>query len=148
MLVACGIACLLVGLVCVVGQTVSAVNFPLAQRLGLQESAEDTEPLFGQLELNTARWDLVVLWTLPAVGVLMLLGHRLWPHLALVAGGIYLDTGGREIAKLLALRAHSVRIGTRAEFQKMIGFLTVLSVTGAWAIAMAAMALLGAERVS
>ena len=30
----------------------------------------------------------------------------------------------------------------------MIGFLTVLSVTGARAIAMAAMAILGAERVS
>jgi hypothetical protein len=64
-----GIVCLVFGLLCFIGQLISVINFDLAQQLGLQERDEATEPLYRQLELNTARWDLAVLWMLPAIWI-------------------------------------------------------------------------------
>lgn len=139
MVIACGIVCLLFGLLGTVGQLISTVNFPLAQRLGLQEADEHTDALYRHAEHNTARWDIVVNWTLPLAGALMVFGHAWAPYVALVAGGIHLDTGGREIVKVWALRAHSVSIGTHKESKMTIGFLVAISVVGAWTIATAAL---------
>ena len=97
------------------GQLVSVVDFGLAQRLGLQEKPENVDPLFGRLELQAARWDLLWLWILPAAGVLMLLDHAWWPYVALVGGGATVDTGGREAVKVIGLRAGGVRTGTPGE---------------------------------
>ena len=75
-----------------IGQLISVIDFPLAQRLGLQESADDADPIFARLELGTARWDLFVLWVLPGAGILMLIAHPLWPIAALVGGAFYVDS--------------------------------------------------------
>jgi hypothetical protein len=131
MRIALGILALLFGLVGFLGQLVSAVEFRLAQRLGLQEGNEETEPLYRRLELNTARWDLFVLWTLPVAGVLMLGGHAWWPYVALVAGGVSADAGGRETAKLLGLRAQGIRIGSAREVRTGLVFLPLLALLGA-----------------
>lgn len=130
MTIALGIVALLLGLVIVVGQLVSVVDFPLAQWLGLQEKDEGTDPLYRRLELNTARWDLLVLWTLPLAGVLMLVDSTWWAWMALVAGGIAVDTGGREIAKILGLRWEGARVGTPSEARFVRGFLAVISAVG------------------
>jgi hypothetical protein len=109
---------LLLGVICLVAavgfatQAVSAVDFARAQRLGFQEMPDNVDPLYGRLEHNTARWDLLTLWTLPLAGLLILLGLAWWPYLGLIGGGVYLDAGGREAAKVLALRAEGVRTGT------------------------------------
>lgn len=112
MRVALAVICILYGAFGWLGQSLSGVNYPMAQRLGLQESDEGTDPLFRRAEVNTARWDSLVLWTLAAAGVLMLINHPWWPILSLVAGGIYLDAAGRESAKYISLRKGGVRIGT------------------------------------
>jgi hypothetical protein len=130
-----GIVCVLFGLVCFVGQLISVVNFSLAQKLGLQEKNDSTEPLYRQLELNTARWDLVVLWTLPAAGTLMLVEHSWWPYLALVAGGICVDTAGRETAKVLGLGKHGVKTGSQKETRLFFAFLGAMLLIGIWSIA-------------
>ena len=103
-------------LVLYVGQAISIANFSLAQRLGLQESPDDTDPVFSHLELWTARWDLWVLWTLPAAGILMLIDHWLWPYAAVIGGGVFVDAGGREAVKMLGLKERGVQIGSRREF--------------------------------
>lgn len=131
MRMALGAAALLIGSVTLLGQLISVVDFRLAQRLGLQEKSGSTDPLFGGLELNTARWDVAVLWTLVPAAALMLVDHSWWPWVALVAGGIYLDAGGREIAKLLALRAHDLAIGTREEQRIYLLYMSSLSGIGA-----------------
>jgi hypothetical protein len=113
-----------------IGQLISVINFKLAQKLGLQEKDEETDPLFSRLELNTAKWDLVVMWTLPIAAVLMLIDHGWWPYVGILAGGINIDTGGREIAKILGLRAKDVKTGTPAEVRLLFGYLTLLTVTG------------------
>lgn len=109
---------LTIGILCVAmsffyaGQQISAIDFPLAQRLGLQESADHVDALFSRLEPGTARWDLFVLWLLPVAGILMLREHPLWPIAALVGGAFYVDTGGREAFKWLGLRGAAVRPGS------------------------------------
>ena len=110
--VACAIALLLYG-----GQVISIANFSLAQRLGLQGSPDNSDPLFNHLELWTARWDLWWFWTLPAAGILMLLDHWLWPYAAMVGGGAFVDTGGREAAKVRGLKEQGVRTGTQREYR-------------------------------
>ena len=121
---------LIVGAIGLIGQLVSAVDFRLAQRLGLQEKDEGTDPLYRRLELHAARWDVIVLWTLPVAGILMLLDHRWWPSAGLLAGGINLDAGGREVAKILGLRAEGVRVGTRREARAGLVAITILALLG------------------
>ena len=122
MTIALGIVAFAVGSLVIVGQLISAVDFELAQRLGLQEGDAGADPLHRRLELSTARWDLLVLWTLPAAGVAMLIDTRWWPWLALVAGGSYVDAGGREACKILTLKAEGVRVGTIQETRNLLGF--------------------------
>ena len=128
-----GILCL-VGWVLYAGQLISVANFSLAQRLGLQESPGHADPLFGRLELWAARWDVVWLWTLPAAGVLMLTNHWLWPYAALIGGGAFVDTGGREAAKILGLKQQGLRVGSRQEFLIAVAVYIYLVATGLLAI--------------
>ena len=85
--------------------------------------------------MNTARWDVAVLWAVLPAAVLMLIEHSWWPWVALAAGGVYLDAGGREIAKLLGLRAHGVAVGAPQELRLALLYLTALSGLGAALIA-------------
>ncbi len=114
MLTVLAIACLLFGGAGVLMQAISIANWPLAQELGFQEPQDETDTLYRRLELNTAIWDMAVLWTLPAAGALMLAEISWWPYLALVAAGAHIDTAGRELAKTWGLRAEGVRTGGEA----------------------------------
>ena len=117
MRVGLAIVCIVYGAFGWLGQLISGINYPMAQRLGLQESNERTDPLFRRAEANAARWDSLVLWTLVAAGILMFMDHPWWPILSLVAGGIYLDGAGRESAKYLSLHKSGVRIGTSRQMK-------------------------------
>jgi hypothetical protein len=134
-LVVTGVICVLFGLIGFVGQLISSVDFRLAQKLGLQETDAQTDPLHRHLELNAARWDLAVLWVLPLAGCLMLLGHAWWPFVALVAGGISVDTTGRECVKILGLREHGVKTGSKKETRLYFGFMALKLLIGVWCIA-------------
>ena len=98
-----------------IGQFVSVIDFKLAQRLGLQENPATTDPIVQPLEMWVARWDLCWLWTLPAAGILMLIDHAWWPFAAMLGGGAFVDTGGREAAKGFGLRQHGVSTGSPRE---------------------------------
>jgi hypothetical protein len=135
MITATGLVCVVFGLVGFVGQLISTVNFGLSQRLGLQEADDETDPLYRRLELNTARWDLFVLWTLPAAGVLMLFDHVWWPYLAIVAGSVHMDTAGREAVKVLGLSKHGVRIGTTKEKRLCFSYFGLMLLIGVWCVA-------------
>jgi hypothetical protein len=127
---AIGIVCVVLGALGLLAQGVSALNFKLAQQWGLQEKKTETDPLYWRLERNTARWDLLVNWTLPVAGLLMLLDHSWWPFMALVAGGVYADQGGREIAKVLGLRSEGVRVGGEGGVRSALVFLGLWAVVG------------------
>lgn len=121
----------------VAGQAVSVVNFPLAQRLGLQEKAGSSDPLKLRAELYTACWDLPVLIWLPAAGVLMLLQHAWWPYLCLIGGAVFVDAAGREAAKVLSMKAEGVRVGTHVEQALMFGTYVLMGALGLLAITLA-----------
>lgn len=131
---------ILVGLLCLaawllyVGQIISVANFGLAQRLGLQESPDQTDSLSSHLELWTARWDLWWLWTLPVAGILMIADHWLWPYAAMIGGGGFVDAGGREAAKVLGLRGQGVRTGSQREYRLAMGAYIYLIATGCLSI--------------
>jgi hypothetical protein len=95
-----------------VGQLISSVNFELAQKLGLQENPNEADQLLQRAERYTAYWDLVTLVWLPIAGVLMLTDHSAWPLFALFGSAIYLDTAGREAAKILSFKHENIRIGS------------------------------------
>lgn len=128
-----GTLCVIAGLL-YLGQLISVANFSLAQRLGLQESSDQTEPVHSCLELWTARWDLWVLWTLPAAGILMLIGHWLWPYAAMIGGGAFVDAGGREAAKIFGLKGQRVQVGSRREFLVAMAAYIYLIATGCLSI--------------
>ncbi len=94
-----------------VGQLISSINFPLAQKLGLQEDPNEADLLLQRAEKYTAYWDLVTLGWLPLAGVLMVLNNSAWPLFAFFGGAIYLDAAGREAAKILSFKHEGVRIG-------------------------------------
>jgi hypothetical protein len=127
------ILCLIAGLL-YLGQLISVVNVSLARRLGLQESPDHTDPIFSHLELWTARWDLWVLWILPAAGVLLLIDHWLWPYATMIGGGAFVDPGGREAAKVLGLKGKGVRVGSRREFLTAMAAYVFFIATGILAI--------------
>jgi hypothetical protein len=83
-----------------------------------------------RLELNTARWDVLVFWTLPLAGVAMLIDVSWWPWVALIAGGVSVDAGGREVSKFLAVRSEGVRVGTEQEGRIYVGFLALTLAVG------------------
>ncbi|MES9992659.1 MAG: hypothetical protein ABW098_11940 [Candidatus Thiodiazotropha sp.] len=106
------------------GQVISSVNFPLAQRLGLQEDPAKTDPLVQRAEKYAAYWDLLTLAWMPIAGILMVVNHATWPLFALFAGAIYLDTAGREAAKYLSFKHAKLRLGS--PLQQRLFFSTYL----------------------
>ena len=126
----------------VTGQFVSVINFPLAQRLGLQEKTGSSDPVKLRSEQYTAYWDLPTLVWLPVAGVLMIANHAWWPYVALIGGAAYVDAAGREAVKMLSMRAEGIRIGTAAEQRLLFGTYVVMGVLGLTAVVYALTALL------
>jgi hypothetical protein len=107
-----------------VGQVISSIDFPLAQRLGLQENPNEADPLLQRAERYAAYWDLVTLGWMPLAGILMVLDNSFWPIAALFSGAIYLDAAGREAAKNLSFKHEGIRIG--APTQQKLFFSTYI----------------------
>ena len=129
-----GIICVIFGGIGWIGQVISGFNYPLAQKLGLQEKSEGTDPLFRRAETNAARWDSFVLWTLLAAGILMLINNYWWPYISLIAGGIYLDGAGREVAKCVSLSKEGIRIGSPKDLRVAAVFFSVMFIISIWVI--------------
>ena len=94
----------------IVGQIISSVNFSLAQKLGLQEDPDETDSLLQRAERYTAYWDLITLVWLPLSGVLMVLNVPAWPLVSFFGGAIYIDTAGREAAKILCFKHEGIEL--------------------------------------
>lgn len=119
------------------GQIVSVVNLPLAQRLGLQEPSDTIDTIYARDTAGTARWDVLSMWTLPVAGILMLIDNAWWPYLALIGGAVYLDTGGRQAIKLLGYRKEGVRVGTSQAVRLALAVYAVFVILSAIAITIA-----------
>ena len=117
------------------GQCISSVNFSLAQKLGLQENPEESDPLLQRAERYTAYWDLVTLAWLPIAGVLMILDISIWPVVSFFGAAIYLDAAGREAAKNLSFKHEGVRIGPPRQQRLFFATYIVMGILGIIVIA-------------
>lgn len=113
-----------------VGQLISSIDFARAQRLGLQEDPQHTDPLLQRAERYAAYWDLFTLGWMPLAGVLMLLDRPAWPYVALVAAAIYIDTAGREAAKTLSFKHEGVRVGPPGQHRWFFATYLVMGLLG------------------
>jgi hypothetical protein len=129
-----GVVCIVFGTFGWLGQMISAFNFPLAQKLGLQEKDDNTDEAFRHAELHSAKWDVYVLWTLILAGILMLLKDPWWPYVSLIAGGIYIDAAGREMAKFVSLKQSGVRIGSGRDVRIATFFFSLMALIGLWVL--------------
>jgi len=111
-----------------IAQIISTINFPLAQRLGIQEKAETSDSLLQRSERYTAYWDLITLMWLPLAGVLMIIDHQWWPIMSLIGGAIYFDTAGREAVKNLSFQHEGIKVGTENERRVFFASYIVMAV--------------------
>ncbi len=125
-----------------VGQVISSVNFKLAQQLGLQENPQETDSLLQTVEQYTAYWDLVTLIWMPISGILMVLGSSFWPLVSFFAGAIYIDTAGREAAKILSFKHEGIRIGAPKQQKFFFSTYIIMALLGVIVIAFSLQALI------
>ncbi len=108
------------GILCWLGQVINAFSPTLAAKLGLNEPEADVDPTFFVDARGEAIWDALILWTLPAAGLLLIVNHPLWAYFGLVGGGMYLYFAGRLLVVRSMMRRRDIRIG-KPETVKLYG---------------------------
>ena len=127
--------------VCWLAQTITALSPKLAVKLTLTEPESDVDPAFYADVRGEAVWDMLILWTLPVAGILLILNNALWAYFGLVGGGSYLYLAGRGIAVRLAMQRRGIRIGKPGTLKLFYVFLTLWGVIAVVTIIMAVAAL-------
>ncbi|MCZ7570265.1 MAG: hypothetical protein M5U01_17005 [Ardenticatenaceae bacterium] len=122
-------------------QVINAFLPALAARLGLNEPESEVDATFFVDTRGEAIWDAMIVWTLPAAGILLLVNSPLWPYFGLVGGGMYLYFAGRGIVVRLVMQRRGIRIGQPGTLKLAYGFLTLYGLIGVVTTAMAAAAL-------
>ena len=123
------------------GQVISAVWPDTAVKLGLIEPEADVDPAFYADVRGEAVWDLLILWLLPAAGILLLLNNPIWPYFGLVGGGMYLYFAGRGIVVRKTMQRQGIRIGSPDSLRVVFIFLTLWGLAAVITIVLAIVAL-------
>ncbi len=107
-----GIAIIIVGLICWIGQTLAVIALPTAVKLGVFEPEQEVEQSMYLFErYSQGIMDMLLTWILPLSAFLMIIGNTYWPILALIGGGVYLYFPGVFMITRIVLRRHGKRIG-------------------------------------
>ncbi len=110
-----GILVIVLGLICWLGQTLVVFVPDVAVKLGLHEPEEEMDRSMHLFErFSQGIMDILLTWILPASALMMLLGHELWPILALVGGGVYLYFPGVFSITRIVLKKDGKKIGSPA----------------------------------
>ena len=110
-----GIAVIVLGLICWLGQSLVIFAPRVAVALGVGESEEDVDRSMYLFErYSQGIMDVLLTWILPVSALMMLLGNSYWPVLALVGGGVYLYFPGVFIITRIALKKNGMKIGKPA----------------------------------
>lgn len=128
-------------ILCWLGQVTTVLVPTLATRLGLLEREADVDATFFADVRSEAVWDMLILWTLPVAGVLLLVNSPLWTYFGLVGGGMYLYFAGRGIAQRLVMQSRGIRIGEPTQLKLYYAILAVWGLIAIVTIIMAVMAL-------
>jgi len=123
------------------GQTITVLFPALAEKLELTERESDVDSTFYADVRGEALWDMLILWTLPAAGILLLLDNPLWAYFGLVGGGMYLYYAGRGIIVRFTMTRRGICIGSPKALKVIFGFLILSGIVAVITIFMAAAAL-------
>lgn len=108
-----GIAIIVLGLICWLGQALVIIAPEVAVKLGVGEPEEDLDPSMYLFErFSQGIMDVLLTWTLPVSALMMLLGNEHWPILALVGGGVYLYFPGVFSITRIVLKKNGMKIGS------------------------------------
>lgn len=116
---------LIFSLIAWLGQVVSAFWPKTAVKLGLIETEADVDPTFYADVRGEAYWDTLLLWILPAAGLLLLLDNPSWAYFGLVGGGMYLYFAGRGIMVRRVMQRRGIRIGKPETLRMVYVFLAL-----------------------
>jgi len=110
-----GILVIVLGLICWLGQALVVFAPRVAVMLGLNEREEDLDRSMYLFErLSQGIMDVLLAWMLPVAALMMLLGDKHWPILALVGGGVYLYFPGVFIITHIVLKRNGMSVGRPA----------------------------------
>jgi hypothetical protein len=119
------------------GQVISLVNPALGEKLGLTELKAEVDPTFYADVRGEALWDAIILWTLPAAGVLLILNNPVWAYFGLIGGGMFLYFAGRGIVVRRQMQRRGIRIGPPESLKVIYTFLALWGLTAAVTVVMA-----------
>ena len=141
-----GIAVIVLGLICWLGQTLMVLAPRVAVKLGVGEPEEDLDRSMYLFErFSQGIMDVLLTWMLPASALMMLLGNEHWPVLALVGAGVYLYFPGVFSITRIVLKRDGRSIGSPASVLTayVFGALWTLSAVCMIALAVVELAVAG-----
>ena len=139
---AIGILVIIVGLIAWIGQTLAFLTPSLAVRFRVLEPQEEIDPTLYVLESKAeGLTDMLLSWTLPASGLLMLLEQPLWPYLGLIGGGVYLYFAGVITLSRVFLKRWGKKVGRPASERAVYVFGAIWASSALTMIALAAIEL-------
>lgn len=136
-----GLLLLVIGGIAWLGQVINAVSLHTGARWGLAEARESVDPVIWIDNQGEAIWDALSLWILPCAGLLLLLGHPLWPNLGLIGAGMYLYFAGRALVQRTWMLRYGVRVGTPAYVRLVRGLMALCILLATVTIVLAVSAL-------
>ncbi len=110
-----------------IGQTIIALSPKVAAKIKITEPESNVDSTYFKDMHGEAIWDAMILWTLPAAGVLLIINDGLWPYFGLIGGGIYLYFAGRGIVSRMIMQRHGINLGESK--LKLNFFLTLWGLT-------------------
>ncbi len=133
---------IILGLICWLGQTLVVFAPDVAVKLGVGEPEEDIDRAMHLFErFSQGIMDILLTWMLPASALMMLLGHELWPILALIGGGVYLYFPGVFSITRIVLKKDGKQIGSQASEMTAYIFGALWTLSAIYMIALAIAAL-------
>ena len=133
-----GILVIVLGLICWLGQTLVIFAPDVAVRLGVGEPEDEIDRSMYLFErYSQGVMDVLLTWLLPASALMMLLGHDLWPILALMGGGVYLYFPGVFSITRIVLKRDGKKIGSPASEMTAYAFGALWTLSAIYMIVLA-----------
>jgi len=109
------IAVLIAGLIAWLGQSLAFLAPSIAVKLGVLEPEDEVDPTLYVVEARAMGLsDMLLGWTLPVSALLMFIGHRIWPYLALIGSGIFIYFSAVIILNRVYLKRRGKKVGRSA----------------------------------
>ena len=129
---------IILGLICWLGQTLVVFTPNIAVKLGVGEPEDEIDRAMYLFErFSQGIMDILLTWILPASALMMLLGHELWPILALIGGGVYLYFPGVFSITRIVLKKDGRKIGSPASAMTAYIFGALWTLSALYMIALA-----------